>query len=92
MSQLFGMDNIISSLQGNYNKVNNEVSKASNAKHTLGNPKLSETASSYYEELKAKHSDVEFVLVDDANVATAKIHPNVNLLHMSHEGYPLTAR
>lgn len=72
MSQLFGMDNIISSLQGNYNKVNTEASKAANTKNTLGNPKLSETASSYYEELKAKHSDVEFVLVDDANVATAK--------------------
>ena len=72
MSQLFGMDNIISSLQGNYNKVNNEVSKTANTKNTIGNPQLSETASTYYEELKAKHSDVEFVLVDDANVATAK--------------------
>ena len=72
MSQLFGMDNIISSLQGNYNKVNNEVAKTNNTKNTIGNPKLSETASTYYEELKAKHSDVEFVLVDEANVATAK--------------------
>lgn len=72
MSQLFGMDNIISSLQGNYNKVSHEAAKTTNTKHTLGNPKLSEDASSYYEELKAKHSDVEFVLVDDANVATAK--------------------
>ena len=70
MSQLFGMDNVISSLQGNYNKVNNEVSKTANTKTTIGNPKLSETASTYYEELKAKHSDVEFV--DDANAATAK--------------------
>lgn len=72
MSQLFGMDNIISSLQGNYNKVNNEISKTANTKNTIGDPKLSETASTYYEELKAKHSDVEFVLVDEANVATAK--------------------
>ena len=72
MSQLFGMDNIISSLQGNYNKVSNEAAKTANTKQTIGNPKLSETASSYYEELKAKHKDVEFVLVDDANVATAK--------------------
>ncbi len=72
MSQLFGMDNVISSLQGSYNKVNQEASKTANTKHTLGNPQLSEAASSYYEELKAKHNDVEFVLVDDANVATAK--------------------
>lgn len=72
MSQLFGMDNVISSLQGNYNKVSNEAIKTANTKHSIGEPKLSETASTYYEELKAKHKDVEFVLVDDANVATAK--------------------
>ena len=72
MSQLFGMDNIISSLQGNYNKTNTEVAKASNTKNTIGEPKLSESAASYYEELKAKHGDVEFVLVDSANIATAK--------------------
>ncbi len=72
MSQLFGMDNIISSLQGNYNKTNTEATKATGAKNTIGEPKLSETAASYYEELKAKHGDVEFVLVDKANIATAK--------------------
>jgi len=72
MSQLFGIDNVLSSLQGNYNKVSNETAKTANTKQTIGDPKLSETASSYYEELKAKHRDVEFVLVDDANVATAK--------------------
>lgn len=73
MSQLFGMDNIISSLQGNYeNKVNSETSKAGNTKTTLGNPQLSETASSYYEELKSKHSDVEFVLVSNDKTDVAK--------------------
>lgn len=72
MSQLFGMDNIISSLQGNYNKTAAEAAKTSNTKNTIGEPKLSETAASYYEELKTKHSDVEFVLVDKANIATAK--------------------
>lgn len=72
MSQLFGMDNIISSLQGNYNKVNNETTKAANASNTVGNPKLSEKASSYYEELKAKHSDVEFVLVSKDQKDVAK--------------------
>ena len=72
MSQLLGMDNIISSLQGNYNKTNAEAGKTSNTKNTIGEPKLSETAASYYEELKAKHGNVEFVLVDKANIATAK--------------------
>lgn len=72
MSQLFGMDNVLSSLQGNYNKVNNEAGKAGNTRKTIGKPELSETASDYYEELKAKYSDVDFVLVDDKQVATAK--------------------
>ena len=77
MSQLFGMDNILSSLQGNYNKVNNnkttnETAAVSNTKNTIGNPKLSETASNYYEELKSKHSDVEFVLVANDKKDIAK--------------------
>lgn len=91
MSQLFGMDNAISSLQGNYTKVTNEASsKAANTKNTFGNPKLSDSASKYYEELKAKHSDVEFVLVDDKNVATAKeqaanINSNKNMIVLISE-------
>lgn len=72
MSQLFGMDNVISSLQGNYNKVNSEAAKAANTKNTVGNPKLSEKASNYYEELKAKHGDVEFVLVSNDKKDIAK--------------------
>lgn len=72
MSQLFGMDNVLSSLQGNYNKVSNEAAKTANTKNTVGNPKLSETASNYYEELKAKHSDVEFVLVSNDKTDVAK--------------------
>lgn len=72
MSQLFSMDNIISSLQGNYNKVNNEATKNTNTKNTVGNPELSETASSYYEELKSKYSDVEFVLVENGKIDEAK--------------------
>lgn len=73
MSQLFGMDNLVSTFgaKGNYeNKVNKEGLK--NAKNTIGKPELSEKASAYYEELKAKYGDVEFVLVDDEHVATAK--------------------
>lgn len=72
MSQLFGMDNVLSSLQGNYNKVTNETAQTANTKNTVGNPKLSETASDYYEELKAKYTDVEFVLVSNDKTDVAK--------------------
>lgn len=73
MSQLFGMDNILSSLSGKYdNKVNNETAKVANGKNNIGNPKLSDTASKYYEELKAKYGDMEFILVSDDQMETAK--------------------
>ena len=73
MSQLFGMDNILSSLSGKYdNKVNKETAKVSNGKNSIGNPKLTDAASKYYEELKSKYSDMEFVLVADDQMETAK--------------------
>ncbi len=73
MSQLFGMDNMLSSLQGKYdNKTHKDTTKTANTKTALGNPKLSETASKYYEELKAKYGDMEFVLVDKENLDKAK--------------------
>lgn len=73
MSQLFGMGNALSSLTGKYdNKVNKDTAKVENTKTTLGNPKLSEKASGYYEELKAKYGDVEFVLVDKEHLDAAK--------------------
>jgi len=73
MSQLFGMDNVLSSLTGKYeNNVNKETAKVVNGKNSIGNPKLSDTASKYYEELKAKYDDMEFVIVDDAHVDSAK--------------------
>ena len=73
MSQLFGMDNVLSSLSGKYdNKVSKEEFKSGSTKATLGNPKLSESASNYYEELKSKYADVEFVLVDKEHLDTAK--------------------
>ena len=73
MSQLFGMDSVLSSLNGKYDtKINSDALKANNAKHTVGNPELSETAASYYEELKSKHNDVEFVLVDNDQKDFAK--------------------
>lgn len=73
MSQLFGMDNILSSLTGKYeNNVNKETAKVSNGKNTIGNPKLTDAASKYYEELKAKYDDMEFVLVSDDQIESAK--------------------
>lgn len=73
MSQLFGMDNILSSLSGKYdNKVNKETAKVVNGKNSIGNPKLSDAASKYYEELKAKYGDMDFILVADDQIETAK--------------------
>lgn len=71
MSQLFGMD--LFSLNNNrVNQANKNADKAENTQNTIGKPELSETASSYYEELKAKYGDVEFVLVDDEQTGNAK--------------------
>lgn len=39
---------------------------------TVGNPKLSETAQKYYEELKKKYGDMDFVLVSSDQKETAK--------------------
>ena len=73
MSQLFGMDNILSSLTGKYEtKGSKETSKTINGTNSIGNPKLSDTASKYYEELKTKYSDMEFVVVSDDQIETAK--------------------
>ena len=73
MSQLFGMDNILSSLTGKYdNKANKETSKVANGKNSIGNPKLTDAASKYYEELKAKYNDMEFVIVSDDQIENAK--------------------
>ncbi len=73
MSQLFGMDNILSSLSGKYdNNVNKETAKVVNGKNSIGNPKLTDTASKYYEELKTKYNDMEFVIVSDDQIDTAK--------------------
>lgn len=69
MSQILGMDSF--SLKGNYNTTQTNK-KTDTARNTIGNPKLSESASSYYETLKEKYNDVEFVLVDDAHTENAK--------------------
>lgn len=57
---------------GNENKVNKETAKVVNGKNSIGNPKLTDAASKYYEELKAKYGDMEFVLVADDQIETAK--------------------
>lgn len=72
MSQLFGIDFLNLNNQVNQTKKTEKHEKTENTKNTIGNPELTETASSYYEELKAKYSDVEFVLVDDEQTAAAK--------------------
>lgn len=73
MSQLFGMD-FLNSLNNRVNQTSRKSEKVENAKNNIGKPELSETAASYYEELKAKYSDVEFVLVDDDYTGQAQEH------------------
>lgn len=75
MSQLFGMDNILSTLSGKYdNTVNkeNKIEKNEKSKNNFDSSKLSETASNYLKELKTKYSDSEIVVVgsDQADQAT----------------------
>lgn len=62
MSSIFGMD-MLHSLQNKYDNQVNKKHETEKTKNTIGNPKLTETASKYYEELKAKYGDAEFVLV-----------------------------
>uniref|UniRef100_UPI0040568E28 DUF6033 family protein n=1 Tax=Agathobacter sp. TaxID=2021311 RepID=UPI0040568E28 len=71
MNQIFGMDRFVKSIVNKSESVGTSK-KTEHAKNTIGNPKLSEAASSYYENLKAKYGDVEFVLVDDEQSGTAK--------------------
>ena len=71
MSQLFGMNFFNLNNTQAANKTN-ETTKIETKKNTIGNPKLSENAASYYEELKAKYGDAEFVLVSDDRIEGAK--------------------
>lgn len=77
MSQLFGMDFL--NLNNRINQVNKNTDKVENTKNTIGKPEISDTASSYYENLKAKFGDAEFVLIDDEHAASAKEYAsNIN--------------
>ncbi len=72
MSQLFGMDFL--SLNNRVNQAEKKADKANTnpVKNTIGKPELSKEASSYYEKLKAKFGDAEFILVDDEQVKGAQ--------------------
>ena len=61
MSQLFGMDNIISSLTGKYE--NKGVEKVEKNKPDFDTSKLSKASSSYLETLKTKYANAEIVVV-----------------------------
>ena len=54
--------------------------KATKSKYgnTVGEPKLSEKAQKYYDELKKKYGDVDFVLSDNASADTAVQQANEN--------------
>ena len=64
MNQIFGMDKF-SSITKYQPTQNAKKAEHTNTSSTIGNPKLSEKAASYYEELKAKYGDVDFVLVSN---------------------------
>ncbi len=85
MSQLFGMDFLNMNNRVNQAQKSEKTEDIKNTKNTLGKPEISDAASSYYEELKSKYSDVEFVLVDDSQTAhaqdyAAKMHSDKNLI------------
>ena len=78
MSQLFGMD--FSSLVNRAESANaRKMEKTEHIKNTIGKPEISKSTSEYYEQLKAKFKDVEFVLVEDEQIGNAKqLASNVN--------------
>ena len=61
MSQLFGMD--FSSLVSRSEQASMKNEKVEHVKNIIGKPEVSKDAESYYEQLKAKYGDAEFVLV-----------------------------
>ena len=55
-----------------YNKSVNKTSKNSEYGKTVGEPELSEEGKKYYEELKKKFSNMDFILVSDDMIEQAK--------------------
>ncbi len=71
MSQLFGMD--FSSLVNRTEGTNaRKADKTESVKNTIGKPEISKETAAYYEQLKAKYGNVEFVLVEDEQIGNAK--------------------
>ena len=70
------MDNTMAGITSTVNStVNNDISsvkKSDVSGKTVGNPKLSEKASKYYEQLKKKFSNMDFVLVSSDMKEQAK--------------------
>lgn len=63
----------ISSVAGNLDTyANKNVSQTRDSGKTIGNPKLSDEASKYYEKLKAKYSNMDFILVSKDQKEYAK--------------------
>ena len=63
----------ISSVAGNVDTyANQNVSQTRDSGKTIGNPKLSDEASKYYEKLKAKYSNMDFILVSKDQKEYAK--------------------
>lgn len=63
----------ISSVAGNVDTYTNQnVSQTRDSGKTIGNPKLSDEASKYYEKLKAKYSNMDFILVSKDQKEYAK--------------------
>lgn len=63
----------ISSVAGNLDTyANQNVSQTRDSGKTIGNPKLSDEASKYYEKLKAKYSNMDFILVSKDQKEYAK--------------------
>jgi hypothetical protein len=74
MSQLFGMNffNLNNAQAANQSNKTPEVSRNEGKKNIIGNPKLTDAAASYYDDLRAKYGDAEFVLVSDDRIEGAK--------------------
>ena len=53
-------------------ETNKEPGKTKVSGKTIGNPQLSEKASKYYEELKKKYSNMDFILVSEDQKAAAQ--------------------
>jgi hypothetical protein len=69
MSTEIGND-VLSSVTAEYTQATTSKSKVSGK--TVGNPQLSETGAKYYEQLKAKYSDYDFILVSKDQKANAE--------------------